>query len=370
MRRFIDESDANETFKTVQHAKLDRMWEYASAYECRTNVILNYFGEYRTHLCGHCDNCTLPPKKIDGTIIAQKALSAIRRCDENIGLNLLIDILRGSFKSEVKKGNYDKIKTFGAGKDISYIHWKIYLTQLINQGLIRIDYTDQFKLKTTPLSHDILFGDNAIQLVNVDIPTTTASQIQKPISKKMDFKVVLVQRLKKWREEEADKRQVPSYTLITGTTLEILGDKKPIFKSDLHEISGMGEVKIQQFGQAILTVIRQMYLSEEFTKLKAGKSIIETAQMLYEGLTPEEIAHKKGVTTNTIWTHIVELIRHDEDIDIHIYVSKEEINIVHKAWEVSNKATTMSEIIACMSEPMAYHKVRLAMTYIFKSQNN
>jgi len=93
---FIQQSEANETFKRVQKEKLERIWEFSQATNCRTNVILNYFGEYRSGPCGHCDHCLNPPQGFDGSRIAQMALSAIRRCDESIGINMLVDVLRGS----------------------------------------------------------------------------------------------------------------------------------------------------------------------------------------------------------------------------------------------------------------------------------
>ena len=110
-KEFIDLSDANETFKRVQSEKLERIWEYSQATNCRTNVILNYFGEYRTSGCGHCDHCQHPLQGFDGTRLAQMALSACKRCHESVGLNLLVDVLRGSGKREIYDRHLQHVKT-------------------------------------------------------------------------------------------------------------------------------------------------------------------------------------------------------------------------------------------------------------------
>jgi ATP-dependent DNA helicase RecQ len=119
-QQFILLSEANETFKRVQQEKLDRIWDYSQSMSCRTNVVLNYFGEYRSEPCGHCDHCTNPPQGFDGTKFAQMALSRCKRCEESIGINMLIDVLRGSQRHEILERNFHRIKTYGAGKELSY----------------------------------------------------------------------------------------------------------------------------------------------------------------------------------------------------------------------------------------------------------
>ena len=127
-KEFIEQSEANETFKRVQAEKLERIWEYSQATNCRTNVILNYFGEYRSTGCGHCDHCLQPLQGFDGTRYAQMALSACKRSGETIGINMLVDVLRGSGKKEIYERNLQQIKTYGAGKDLSWKDWMHYLS--------------------------------------------------------------------------------------------------------------------------------------------------------------------------------------------------------------------------------------------------
>ncbi|MBK8699378.1 MAG: RecQ family zinc-binding domain-containing protein [Saprospiraceae bacterium] len=104
LKEFVQKSEAAEVFKEVQLAKLDRMWECANTTDCRTNLILNYFGEYRNENCGHCDNCLQPKAFFDGTQLAQMAISAIVRCGEQLTMGPLIDVLRGPTKRTERKG--------------------------------------------------------------------------------------------------------------------------------------------------------------------------------------------------------------------------------------------------------------------------
>ena len=369
LKRFIDDSQALEDFKTVQYAKLERMWEYASANECRTNVVLNYFGEYRREQCGHCDNCLNPPKGKDATIIAQKALSAIKRCDENVSLNLLIDVLRGSYRAEVRDAGYDKIKTFGAGRDISFINWKIYITQLINQGLIRIDYTDGFKLKITPLSDAVLFENKKVQLVDL---TSTDFEIEKPKTrhKKLALQDELMFKLKEWRSEMARQKQVPAYVIFSDKVFENIVAEKPMTWEDLLKIEGIGKVKSEEYGDDLLAMIQGYITSQDHVKNVKGQTYIETLQLLKTGLTPTEIAVKREISETTVYSHLAHLYTKGEKKDIFPYISPDDIKVVEKAWVKSGKQMTLAAIAEFLDTPIPFHKIRLSLAVIMKSGNN
>ncbi|MEL6123831.1 MAG: DNA helicase RecQ, partial [Bacteroidota bacterium] len=259
LQTFIVESPMDASFKEVQSAKLDRMWEFASASSCRTNLILNYFGEFRKEPCGHCDNCLHPPKVFDGTVIAQKALSAVIRSNQEVGIDLLIDILRGSNKEEVRQGRYDQIKTYGAGRDLPYLDWKSYITQILNKGLLRIDYTDRSTLKVTPLTKQVLSGDVSVELVKFS-KTKTVTKIK--IDKSGDSHSPLFQSLRRWRYAESQKRGVPAYTIFNDATLRAIVDQEPLIPEDLLMVEGIGEAKLGRYGNAILNVVNEYYKSK------------------------------------------------------------------------------------------------------------
>ncbi len=369
LKRFIDESQANEEFKTVQYAKLERMWEFASANECRTNVVLNYFGEFRNEPCRHCDNCLNPPKSKDATITAQKALSAVIRCNENVGMNLLIDVLRGSFRAEVREAGLDKIKTFGAGKDISFINWKIYITQLINKGFLRIDYTDGFKIKSTPLTRTELFEDVKVQLVDLTY-TDLVKEAPKPKQKKVILEDELMQKLKEWRTELARQKQVPSYVIFSDKVFENIVATKPLTRSDLIQVEGIGTVKMQHYGEDILAIVQGYISSQDLIKNVQGKTYLDTYQLYKQGLSPSDIAQKRGISETTVYSHLAYLYAKDEPVDIFQFVNENEIAKVKNAWQKANKVMALSVIAEHLISPIVFHKIRLALAVVVKRNMN
>jgi len=367
LKKFIDDSQAIDEFKNVQYAKLERMWEFASANECRTNVVLSYFGEFRNEPCGHCDNCLNPPKSKEATITAQKALSAVIRCNENVGLNLLIDILRGSFRAEVKEGGYDQIKTFGAGKDISFINWKIYITQLINKGFLRIDYTDNFKIKTTPLTKKVLFENEKVSLVDLTY-TDLVTEAVKPKQKKLLLEDELMVKLKEWRTELAKQKQVPAYVIFADKVFENIVSSKPLTRADLILVEGIGKVKMEQYGDDILAIVQGFISGQEYVKNVQGKTYLDTFQLYREGLSPSEIAKQRDLSETTVYSHLAYLYTKDEPIDIMKFVTEDDITKVQEAWGKANREMALSVIAEYLISPMDFHKIRLALAVIVKRE--
>jgi len=257
LKRFIDDGGADATFKTVQTAKLERMWQFATAISCRTNVVLNYFGEYRNTRCMHCDNCINPPQLFDGTRYAQMVLSAVIRTKEAIGINILIDILRGGYTQEVKYNQYNLIKTFGVGRDIPFLDWKHYVTQCINQGILRIDFTDSSRLKITPLSMAVLKEGKTIQLAKF-VPEDKKKA--KPIKLNVDTTDAdsnLVATLREWRKDKASELGVPAYIVFNDKALLQIATLKPRSDAALLAVEGIGKVKVSKYGPAILEMVGQ-----------------------------------------------------------------------------------------------------------------
>ncbi|MEO1437431.1 MAG: DNA helicase RecQ, partial [Bacteroidota bacterium] len=158
LQGFFEESNQRELLE----AKLDRMKQYAESVTCRREILLHYFNEDAPVKCGTCDNCQNPPEVFDGTIIAQKALSAVARTRERVASNLLIDILRGSRKQQLVQAGWDRIKTYGAGSDVSFFDWTQYILQLLNQGYLHIAFDEGSALKLTEKSRKVLFEKETV----------------------------------------------------------------------------------------------------------------------------------------------------------------------------------------------------------------
>ena len=233
------------------------MWEFATANSCRTNLVLNYFGEFRSEKCNHCDNCLNPQELFDGTTYAQMALSGIIRTHEHIGLNLLVDILRGSSKQEIKQSNYDKIKTFGVGREVPFIHWKHYITQMINQGIISIDFSDYNRLKTTPLSNDVLHNKTKVNLAKYISPDERKKVVVQKIKfDDSDADALLLNKLKEWRRTKANSLNIPAFVILHDKSLRQIASIIPDSNSKLLTVEGIGNAKLEKYGKEILEIIQ------------------------------------------------------------------------------------------------------------------
>jgi len=257
-KEFILNSEGNEEYKEVQHAKLDRMWQFATSYNCRTNFILNYFGEYRQESCGHCDICSKPRAKFDGTKLCQMALSAIIRCQEQITISTLIDILRGSHKKELIEKQYDKIKTFGVGRHYPAFEWKGYITQMINLGVLAIDFTTNNRLTTTPLSANVLNGSSKIDLHKESF----GEKPEVKVGPKPRMPVIfdepdedLLMKLKTWRLFKSKESKLPPYIILHDSTIQAIAAARPLTMDELGDIPGIGEHKLNKYGDEILDVV-------------------------------------------------------------------------------------------------------------------
>lgn len=249
--------------------KLNRMQQYAESDICRRRILLNYFGETMDHDCGNCDVCKNPPERFDGTIIVQKALSAIARADEQIGTRTLINILKGYASQEVLEKEYDKLKTYGVGRDVPGKDWQDYLLQMLNLGYFEIAYNENNHLKITETGKKVLFGKERAQLVVIkreesygkkgsakaNKPTSPAPLFTPTVFENEDEG--LFEALRQLRKKLADQLAIPAYIVLSDKTLHLLAVKKPGDMEALGEISGIGEFKKEKYGKDFLTVINE-----------------------------------------------------------------------------------------------------------------
>lgn len=249
--------------------KLNRMQQYAESDICRRRILLNYFGETMNHDCGNCDVCKNPPERFDGTIIVQKALSAIARADEQIGTRTLIDILKGYASQEVIEKGYDKLKTYGAGRDVPGKDWQDYLLQMLNLGYFEIAYNENNHLKITEAGKKVLFGKERAQLVVIkreesygkkgsakeDKTASPAPLFTPTVFENEDEG--LFEALRQLRKKLADQLAIPAYIVLSDKTLHLLALKKPGDMEAFGEISGIGEFKKEKYGKDFLAVINE-----------------------------------------------------------------------------------------------------------------
>ena len=256
LRRFAEESGQPD----VNLEKLNRMQRYCESDICRRRILLSYFGEESATDCGNCDVCHNPPERFDGTILIQKALSGIVRTGEHVGLQMLIDILRGSARAELRAKGYDQLKTYGVGRDLPYKVWKEYLFQMIQLGYVEVDYAAGQVLRVTPLGKRVLFGQEKALLALYKEPEETAPTRfkAKPIRPKRTASPddTLLDALKQLRKQLAEKDRIPPYQVFTDASLEDMVERRPVSLDAFSDVHGVGQIKLDRYGRVFVSLIR------------------------------------------------------------------------------------------------------------------
>ncbi len=262
LRKFVDESGQRE----INLEKLQRMQEYAEAQVCRRRILLNYFGEISDRSCGNCDVCHTPPQVFDGTIIAQKALSAIMRTNESVGFTVAIDILRGSMSADVVSHQYNQLKTFAAGRDIPFRDWHDYLLQLLQMGFIEIAYNEDRHIHVTDLGKEVLFGKRAVQLAVISREDFSVKARRKRVQEEQrtatisiaqDENKELFEKLRQVRKRIADENHWPAYVVMSDRSLHALATERPTTLQAFGNVFGIGDHKRDTYGLEFVTVIRE-----------------------------------------------------------------------------------------------------------------
>lgn len=272
LRRFAEESGQVH----VNMEKLYRMQRYCETDLCRRRILLNYFGEEATDDCGNCDVCRHPPRRFDGSVLVQKALSAVVRTNEHAGLHMLIDILRGSARMELLQLEYHRLKTYGAGRDLPYPVWKEYIYQMLQLGFIEIDYLNSQVLKVTPLGKKALFGETKVMLTlyrepeevaatgNVanDRKTAAATGARRTASDATADDgapdATLMTALRRLRKQLAQEERMPAYIIFSDASLQDMVFKKPVTLESFSGVKGVGDMKLEKYGHAFVSLIRSV----------------------------------------------------------------------------------------------------------------
>lgn len=240
--------------QNINLEKLQRMQQYAESDICRRRILLSYFGEIADHDCGNCDVCKNPPERFDGTVIVQKALSAIVRTDQQIGTSVLVDILRGNMSPEVVGKGYQQLKTFAAGRDVPARDWHDYLLQMLQLGYFEIAYNENNHLKITSAGSDVLFGRATARLVVIRREETnetkrgrkrkaTVPAQELPLGLPNTENEALFEALRKLRKRLADEEALPAYIVLSDKVLHLLSTSRPTNLEEFGNISGIGEHK-------------------------------------------------------------------------------------------------------------------------------
>jgi ATP-dependent DNA helicase RecQ len=266
-RMLIDQSDAADAYKRVVNAKLDAMLGLCETVRCRRQYLLDYFGE-ASGPCGNCDNCMSPPAQYDGTQVAQKLLSCIYRCEQASGFGFgaqhVIDVLRGQRNEKVQQRGHERVTTFGIGADLTEAQWRAVLRQLVTLRLVTVDHDKFNVLRLTEASREVLKGQRSLTLRQDAAPAQSARRARRGRAGEaatvigMDSPLAesVFSALRDWRRLVAREHNVPAYTVLHDSSLREIANRMPASTSALAGVQGIGAVKLERYGQAIIDVVQ------------------------------------------------------------------------------------------------------------------
>lgn len=368
MRNMLTDNQSREEQTELQLVKLERMQQFAEATACRRRILLQYFGETMEKDCGNCDICRNPPSSFDGTLLAQKALSAIARTQERANMSLLIEVLRGARTNQVLQAGFDRIKTYGAGRDISTIDWNRYLHQLLNEGFMEMAYDQGYTLKLTDQSRQVLFEGRKVQLVKFEEIRQEEPAVRARPKREM-IKDALFERLRALRKSIADSAGVPPYVVFTDTTLQEMAAERPTNKIAMLAISGVGAQKYERYGDIFISEIIDFVNEEQAkgNKMK-GATHLATFELLKQGYSIQQIAIQRNLNAVTVFSHIATLYEQGFDIDLYKYVSKGEYKVIKKAIATLGADAKLKELFEFLEEKYEYYKIRLSISLYKKGE--
>ncbi|MBV2235589.1 MAG: DNA helicase RecQ [Sterolibacterium sp.] len=260
-RNRIDESAASDEQKRIERQKLDAMLAYCEAAGCRREVLLNYFGE-TSSACNNCDTCLEPPQLWDGTVAAQKLMSAALRSGQRFGSGHLIDILRGKRTEKILQCQHDQLPTFGVGQELDEAGWRSVTRQLLAAGLLQADAQHYGGLTLTPAARPILKGETRLMLRHLQARRKSARRTEISRSSATSLSSAhandpLLHTLRDWRLQLAREQNLPAYVILNDRALHEIVTHRPRTRDELLQINGIGQAKADRYGPALLKILQQ-----------------------------------------------------------------------------------------------------------------
>jgi ATP-dependent DNA helicase RecQ len=363
--------DNNAEQSAIMLKKLDDMVAYCQLHACRRQYLMQYFDEPFPDNCGSCDYCLSEFTKFDGTLIAQKALSAVARLKERFGSTYVVDFLRGSKSVKIRE-EHKEIKTYGAGADISRPDWIRYFNELVARGYLRISDDGFHILKLTPKSDAVLKGTEKVELI-------AAQVFEEAEQEEIAFDTDLMHLLRMQRQEIAMRENLPAYIILSDATLLEIATYLPQNMDELHLISGFGDVKLARYGRDFLNAINayskehgliskmdQKAKKRERKPKAKTERVSDTFKATYnlyrEGKTIAEIATERGLSPTTIEGHLSNFIQTGE-LDITEFVIAEKIPIIQNAVESygDEKLSPLKEILG---DDYTYGEIKAVIAWL------
>jgi ATP-dependent DNA helicase RecQ len=256
LRQLVDSSEADEQHKRRERQKVDALLGWCEVTECRRQPLLAYFGEQRGEPCGNCDNCLAPPATLDGTEAARKLLSAVYRTGQSFGAVHVIDVLLGNATEKVERHRHEQLSVFGIGADTPAASWRSLLRQLLVQGYVRVDHEGYGAIKLAESSRPLLRGDLQLRVREDPRPEAPRRKTRTQAADIAPADQPLWEALRECRRLLAIEHNVPPYVIFHDATLRQMVAERPQTGAALLAISGIGQAKLERYGERFLAVLR------------------------------------------------------------------------------------------------------------------
>lgn len=371
------EVEGNEQQSEIMLRKLTQMGEYGDLKTCRRKYLLKYFDEDLHENCGKCDNCDKKFETFDGTVIAQKALSAVFRTGQRMGIGYVVDILRGSNSQKIRD-EHKNLKTFGVGADIGRQEWFEHFRDLISQGLLEQTSGAYPVIRLTEKSSAVLRGETKIELLKVEPKAETVTYAKSASS--VTHHPELFERLRRVRADLAKRDNVPPYVVFSDATLMEMASYLPTDLADLPRISGVGETKLAKYGKEFSAAVRayceennlpsRMSLKHPVSeprslrkrqKKSTSDTFSETLSMFRGGMTPADIARERNIAISTVESHLVRFLQSGE-VELGDIVRPEKIGPIRDAVEQFRSFGTLSKVKEHLGDDYSYTEIRAVLS--------
>jgi ATP-dependent DNA helicase RecQ len=328
LKQMMATSTANENFKKVEGQKLEAMLGFTEITHCRRQSLLAYFGETLDKACGNCDNCITPAETWDASVAAQKALSCVHRTNQRFGVNYLIDVLLGKESERIMQFGHNQLSVFGVGKEYDGKQWRSIFRQLISRNLLAVDYEGHGSLRLTEHCRPVLRGEETLLFRKESKRAKTARKGRKSYNTENAANNTLWEALRACRKQLAEENKVPPFVIFHDATLSEMMERQPTNHQQLLNINGVGESKLEKYGDAFLVVIKD-HTSQQ--NADASDTVTETLLLFRSGQDIDSIANKRNIRTSTVYTHLASCIEQGElNLDEVIDLNEQDISIIHE----------------------------------------
>ena len=371
LKSFV-EIDGNPAQTEIMLRKLEKMAEFGGLKTCRRRFLLNYFSEEHREPCQNCDNCTTRYELFDGTIIAQKALSAVYRTGQRFGINYLIDLLRGSGSAKIRD-EHKSLKTYGVAADISKENWFEYFRDLIAQGFLAQTDGQYPVIVLTERSDDVLKRKTRVELIKLKVKEEKKSTLVPEVS--IPYHRDLFDELRQLRTAFAKRENVPPYVIFSDSTLIEMAAYLPQNEADMRRISGVGDTKLEKYGRDFLKTINayrvrnkldpQIHLNRQRSRQKSrtkraadGTDTYQISlEMFRSGLSIKEIAESRAINTSTVENHLARFISTGK-VELHELVPESKIGPIREAVVKFNHTGALSPVKEFLGDDYSYGEIK------------